>query len=141
MSLTSFRGQWNLFILGLCYRHYAAARISHFAASVSKVEAIVQEALPPMNRPSQLKRALFAMVLSTTATAVAGTSNVCQVTSQDGLNSCKNGFQGDCWTAVGMGANISNSQSRQACILKAKSDYQSAITTCQDEFAGVQGDS
>ncbi len=87
-----------------------------------------------MNRPSQLKRALFAMVLGTTATAVNGTSNVCQVTSQDGLNSCQKGAQGDYWTAVAMCANISDSQSRQACILKAKSDYQPAITTCQDQF-------
>jgi hypothetical protein len=77
---------------------------------------------------------MAAMVLGTSATALAGTSNVCQVTSQDGLNACKNGAQGDYWTAVGMCANISDSQSRQACILKAKSDYQSAITTCQDQF-------
>lgn len=87
-----------------------------------------------MNRQSHLKRALLALVLGGTATAVAGTANVCQLTSQDGLNSCKKGAQGDYWTAVGTCANISDSQSRQACILKAKSDYQSAITTCQDQF-------
>jgi len=86
-----------------------------------------------MNRYSHLKPALFAMVL-TAATAVAGTANVCQLTSQDGLNSCTKGAQGDYWTAVGMCANISESQSRQACIQRAKSDLQSAMTTCQDQF-------
>ena len=88
-----------------------------------------------MNRQSHLKRALFAIVLGTAATAVAGTGNVCQVTSQDGLNSCKKGAQGDYWTALGMCSNISDSQSQQACTQKAKSDYQSAITSCQDQFA------
>jgi len=86
-----------------------------------------------MNRYSHLKPALFAMVL-TAATAVAGTANVCQLTSHDGLNSCTKGAQGDYWTAVGMCANISESQSRQACIQRAKSDLQSAMTTCQDQF-------
>jgi len=87
-----------------------------------------------MNIQSHLNRALFAVVLGATATAVAGTANVCQTTSQDGLNSCKKGAQGDYWTAVGMCANISEPQSQQACIQKAKSDYQSAITSCQDQF-------
>jgi hypothetical protein len=87
-----------------------------------------------MNRQSHLKRALFALILGATATAIAGTGNICQVTSQDGLNSCKQGAQGDHWTAIGMCANISDSQSRQACLDKAKSDYQSAITSCQDQF-------
>ncbi len=67
-----------------------------------------------MNRHANLKPALFAMVL-TAATAVAGTANVCQLTSQDGLTSCGKAAQGDYWTAVGMCANISESQSRQAC--------------------------
>src|SRR5689334_9115711 len=88
----------------------------------------------PMKSQSHLKRAFFAVVIGATTTAVAGTSNVCQITSQDGLNSCKKGAQGDYWTAVGMCANISESQSRQACVQKAKSDYQSAITSCQDQF-------
>jgi hypothetical protein len=87
-----------------------------------------------MNRQSHLKRALFALVLGATATAVAGTGNICQTTSQDGLNSCKKRAQGDYWIAVGMCANISDPQSRQACIDRAKSDYQSALTTCQDQF-------
>jgi hypothetical protein len=87
-----------------------------------------------MNRQSFLKRALFVVVFSAAATAVAGTANVCQVTSQDGLNSCTKAAQGDYWTAVGMCANISDSQSQQACIEKAKSDYQSALTSCQDQF-------
>ena len=75
-----------------------------------------------MNCQSHLKRALFAMVLGAAATAVAGTSNVCQITSQDGLNSCNRGAQGDYWTAVGMCANISDSQSRQACVPAPRSD-------------------
>lgn len=88
-----------------------------------------------MNCRSHLKPALLLLVLAGTATAaVAGTTNICQLTSQDGLNSCKKGAQGDYWTAVGMCANISDSQSQQACILKAKSDYQSATTACQDQF-------
>lgn len=87
-----------------------------------------------MNRPSHLKSALFAVVLSGAATVFAGTANVCQVTWQDGLNSCKKGAQGDYWTAVGMCANISDSQRQQACIQQATSDYQSALTSCQDQF-------
>src|SRR5881394_2101612 len=87
-----------------------------------------------MNRQSDLKRALYAVVLGAAATAVAGTANVCQVTSQDGLNSCTKGAQEKYWNAVGMCANISESQSRQACIQKAKSDFQSALTDCQDQF-------
>ncbi len=87
-----------------------------------------------MNRQSQLKRALFALVLGATATAVAGTGNICQITSQDGLNSCKKVAQGDNWNAVGMCSNISDRQSQQACLGKAKSDYQSALTSCQDQF-------
>jgi hypothetical protein len=86
-----------------------------------------------MNHHSHLKRALFAIVLGASVTAAAAT-NVCQVTSQDGLNSCKKVGQGDYWTAVGMCANISEAQSRRACIQKAKSDYQSALTSCQDQF-------
>jgi hypothetical protein len=96
-------------------------------------EAIAQEVIP-VNRQSHLQRALLGAVLSAATTAVAGTANICQLTSQDGLNSCKKGAQGDYWTAVGMCANISEPQSQQACIQKAKSDYQSAITTCQDQF-------
>jgi hypothetical protein len=87
-----------------------------------------------MNRQSHLKWALLALVLGGTVTAVAGTANVCQLTSQDGLNSCKKGAGGDYWSAVGMCANISQSQSRQACTQKAKSDFQSAITSCQDQL-------
>jgi hypothetical protein len=60
-----------------------------------------------VNRSSQVKRVLFAMVLGTTATAVVGTACVCQLTSQDGLSSCKKGAQGDYWSAVGMCLNIS----------------------------------
>ncbi|HWZ82340.1 MAG TPA: hypothetical protein VNW47_06945 [Terriglobales bacterium] len=85
-----------------------------------------------MNRQSHLKRTVFAMVIS--ATATAGAANVCQVTAQDGLNSCKKIAQSDNWNALGMCANISDPQSQQACILKAKSDYQSALTSCQDQF-------
>ena len=87
-----------------------------------------------MNRQSSLKRALCAVLLAVTTTAIAKAANVCQLTSQDGLNSCKKSAQGDYWTAIGMCANISDSQSRQACILKAKSDYKDAITTCEDQF-------
>jgi len=87
-----------------------------------------------MNRQSSLKRAVLAVVLAVTTTEIAEAANVCQLTSQDGLNSCKKSAQGDYWTAIGMCANISDSQSRQACILKAKSDSQDAITTCQDQF-------
>jgi len=88
-----------------------------------------------MNRQPSLKLGLFAVVLAVTTTAIAETANVCQFTSQDGLNSCKKSAQGDYWTAIGMCANISDSQSRQACILKTKSDYKDAITTCQDQFS------
>ena len=87
-----------------------------------------------MNRKSHLKRALFAVVLATATTAVAGTHNVCQLTSQDGLNSCKKKAQGDYLNAVGMCTNISDPPSQQACLLKAKSDNQSALTNCQDQF-------
>src|SRR6266487_4061557 len=87
-----------------------------------------------MNRQFQLQSALLALVLGGAATAVAGTANVCPVTSQDGLNACKKSAQSDSWTAVGTCANISDLQSRQACTLKAKSDYDSAINTCQDQF-------
>jgi hypothetical protein len=88
-----------------------------------------------MNRRSHLKRALLVLVLSGTATvAAAGNANVCQLTSQDGLNSCKKSAQSDYWTAVGTCANTSDSQSRKACSLKAKSDYQSAATNCLDQF-------
>jgi hypothetical protein len=87
-----------------------------------------------MNRQSSLKRALCVVVLTVTTTAIAEAANVCQQTSQDGLNSCKKSAQGDYWTAIGMCANISDSQSQQACILKAKSDYRDATTTCQDQF-------
>jgi len=87
-----------------------------------------------MNRQSPMKRALFAVVLAATTTAIAGATNVCQTTSQDGLNSCKKGAQGDYWTALGMCANISEPQSQQACLQKAKSDLQDALNSCQDQF-------
>jgi hypothetical protein len=87
-----------------------------------------------MNRQSHLKRALLTLVFGATATAIAGAANICQVTSQDGLNSCKKTAQGDNLNAVGMCANISDPQSQQACMQKAKSDYQSALTLCQDQF-------
>ena len=87
-----------------------------------------------MNRQSPLKRALCAAALCVTTTAFAGAANVCQLTSQDGLTSCKRGSQGDYWTALGTCANLSDAQSQQACIQTAKSDYQSALSTCQDQF-------
>ena len=87
-----------------------------------------------MNRQSHLKRALLALVLGGTATTAAATANVCQVTSQDGLNSCTKGAQGDYWTAVGVCLNISRAQGRQECIQNAKSDYQSAVSSCQDQL-------
>ena len=87
-----------------------------------------------MNRQSLSKRALFAVTLAATTTVIAQAANVCQLTSQDGLNSCKKSAQGDYWTAVGMCTNISELQNRQACIAKAKSDFQDAITTCRDQF-------
>jgi hypothetical protein len=91
-----------------------------------------------MSHQSPLKRVLFAVVLTAAATAVAGTPNVCQLTSHDGLNSCNKGAQGDYWTAVGLCANISDQGSRQACHQKAKSDYQSALTSCRDQFTERQ---
>ena len=87
-----------------------------------------------MNSQIQFKRTLYAVVLATAATAGAGTGNVCQVTSQDGLNSCTRGAQGNYWSAAGTCANISDPQSRQACVQKTKSDYQSAVTSCQDQL-------
>ena len=87
-----------------------------------------------MNRQSSLKLVLFGVVLAVTTTAIAEGSNVCHLTSQDGLNSCQKSAQGDYWTAIGMCANISDSQSRQACMVKAKSDFKDAITACQDQF-------
>ena len=61
-----------------------------------------------MNRQSPLKRALFAVLVAAMITAIAEAANVCQLTSVDGLNSCKKSAQGDYWTAVGMCANISD---------------------------------
>jgi len=87
-----------------------------------------------MNRQFSLKLSLFVVVLAVSTTAIAEAGNVCQLTSQNGLNSCRKNAQGDYWTAIGMCANTSDSQSRQACILKAKSDYKDAITTCEDQF-------
>src|SRR5438552_3439424 len=88
----------------------------------------------PMNRPSQLKRALCAVTLSLAATAVAGAANVCQITSQEGLTSCKKSAQSDYWNAVGMCVNMIDPQSQQACMQKAKSDQQTAMADCQDQF-------
>src|SRR4029077_18883806 len=99
----------------------------------AKSNQTTQEAVTLMNFQSQLERVLFVVVLSAT-TAMAGTANICKLTSQDGLNSCKKAEQGDYWTAVGMCANIPDPQSQQACIDRAKSDYQSALTACQDQF-------
>jgi len=87
-----------------------------------------------MNRQPHLKHALLALVLGVTATTIAGAANVCQITSQDGLNSCKKAAQGGNWNALGTCANISEPQSQQACIRKAKSDYQSALASCHDQF-------
>ena len=42
-----------------------------------------------MNPQSHLKRTLFAVVLGAATTVVAETANICQLTSQDGLNSSK----------------------------------------------------
>jgi hypothetical protein len=86
-----------------------------------------------MKCQSFLKRALAVVVLAAT-TAAMGEAGICQLTSQDGLTSCKKSAQGDYWTAIGMCADISDLQSRQACILKAKSDQQDAMTTCQAQF-------
>jgi hypothetical protein len=77
---------------------------------------------------------LFVIGLTLAPLALAGQNNVCQLTSQDGLNSCNKGAQSDFWAAAGMCANLSESQSRKACNQKAKSDYQSALTDCQDQF-------
>jgi len=87
-----------------------------------------------MNRQSSLKHALFAVVLTVTTTAIAEAANICQLTSQDGLNSCRKSAQSDYWNAIGMCANIFDSQSQQTCILKAKSDHTDAITTCKDQL-------
>jgi hypothetical protein len=90
-----------------------------------------QEALL-MNRQSHWKGALLAILSA--AIAVAGPANVCQVTSQDGLRSCTRAAQGDYWTAIGMCANISQLQRRQACNETVKTEYHSAINSCQDQF-------
>jgi hypothetical protein len=76
--------------------------------------------------------------LSNAGTTTAASTNVCQVTSQDGLNSCKASAQGDYWTALGTCANISDPQSRHACNQNANSDYQSALTSCDDQFTTRQ---
>jgi len=85
---------------------------------------------------TQLRTKFVVLVISFTAavTAAAGTLNVCQVTSQAGLNSCKNSAQGDYANALGVCANITDSQSQQACVQRAKSDLQSAESSCQDQF-------
>jgi len=85
-----------------------------------------------MNSRSHL--ALFVFALATAASAIAGSTNVCQLTSQNGLTACKAGAQNSYRDAAGMCLNLSESQARQACYQKAKSDYQSAITSCQDQF-------
>src|SRR4051794_15803265 len=85
-----------------------------------------------MNRQSHWKGALCAVLSA--ATALAGSVNVCQLTSQDGLRSCVRAAQGDYWTAIGMCANISQLERRQACSETAKADYQSAIASCHDQF-------
>jgi hypothetical protein len=87
-----------------------------------------------MNFQLQLKLARVALVLGATATAIAGTGNVCRTTAQDGLNSCKRTAQSDNWNALGMCSNILDPIRQQACLVKAKSDYQSALTTCGDQF-------
>jgi hypothetical protein len=71
---------------------------------------------------SHFKLALLAALLAGAAPIIGEDTNVCNLTSQDGLNSCRKAAQGDYWNVVGMCANISDSPSRQACIQKAKSD-------------------
>ena len=78
--------------------------------------------------------ALSAFGLTLPVVARANTTNVCQLTSQDGLNSCSKGAQGDYWTATGTCANISQPAGQMACQQQAKSGYQSAVTACHDQF-------
>lgn len=76
----------------------------------------------------------LAVFLTTTVIAAAGASNICQVTSQAGLNSCKKSAESDYANAIGVCANITDSQSQRACLQKAKSNFQSAESSCQDQL-------
>lgn len=87
-----------------------------------------------MHTRLRTKCVMLGVALAAAVTAAAGASNVCQVTSQAGWNSCRKSAQGDYANALGVCANITDSQSQQACLQKAKSDFQSSESSCQDQF-------
>jgi hypothetical protein len=87
-----------------------------------------------MNTESQLRCVVLMICVASAGMAATKKTNVCQVTSQAGLDSCKKSAQGDYSNALGVCANITDPQSQDACIQKAKSDLQSSLSSCQDQF-------
>ena len=81
---------------------------------------------------------LLALVVAGAGAAMAANKNVCQITSRDGLNSCKAEAQSANLQALGMCANITGAQAQQACNQKAQTDLQDALTSCQDQFKARQ---
>jgi hypothetical protein len=77
------------------------------------------------------------MVLAA-ASAIAAAKDPCQTTSDDGLTSCNAAAQSVSWQQLGMCANLTEQQARQACKQTAQSAYQSALTSCQDQFNSRQ---
>ena len=87
---------------------------------------------------SSLKLTALATLLIGGGTAFAGSANVCQLTSQDALRSCKIGAQSDSQLAVGMCANLSAPKAQQACNRQAQADFHSAVVSCNDQFTSRQ---
>jgi len=87
---------------------------------------------------SHFTLAVLTVLLTTAGSGIGGDSNVCQLTSQDGLNSCKKAAQSAYWNALGTCINITDAHARQACMQTAQSTYQSALTLCQNQFTSRQ---
>lgn len=85
---------------------------------------------------------LFRVLLVTgfiaAATAVAGATDFCQLTSQNALNSCRTGAQSDYSLALGNCDNLSTFAKRQNCRQQASADLGDARALCNDQFAARQ---
>jgi hypothetical protein len=74
---------------------------------------------------SHFQLMLLAVVFTGAANAIAGNTNVCQLISQDGLNSCKHTAAGDYWKGCRWGGSWT--ETRFASYAKRKRGKQCSI--------------
>ena len=90
------------------------------------------KALVRMNR---LVLVTAGMMLAVTA---AGGADFCQLTSKNGLRSCKAGAQSDYWLALGKCDNVADTAARKVCQAQALADLKESQQTCKEQFDARQ---